>query len=172
MTLSQLYVPWCHLTCSTTMTLSYSGFFLKNEKQINLHGSLAMNWGTVLGRGVLGFGVPTSLFLAIFVFALANSSRSVCGISGSKRMPLGNKEQMEDVIISWESNRDGDKTNTPVKPGLCKPERRKSATPLSFTGCTEHVRTCNTTSPERQGDFVYLIFSSMGFQLFFMTFSS
>lgn len=40
-----------------------------------------------MGRGVLGFGVPTSLFLAILVLALANSSRSVWGISGSKRMP-------------------------------------------------------------------------------------
>lgn len=40
-----------------------------------------------MGRGVLGLGVPTSLLLAILVFALANSSRSVWGISGSKRMP-------------------------------------------------------------------------------------
>lgn len=48
-----------------------------------------------MGRGVLGFGVPTSLFLAILVLALANSSRSVWGISGSKRMPCrkeGGKE--------------------------------------------------------------------------------
>lgn len=42
-----------------------------------------------MGRGVLGLGVPTSLLLAILVFALANSSRSVWGISGSKRMPCG-----------------------------------------------------------------------------------
>lgn len=42
-----------------------------------------------MGRGVLGFGVPTSLFLAILVLALANSSRSVWGISGSNRMPCG-----------------------------------------------------------------------------------
>lgn len=46
----------------------------------------------MLGRGVLGLGVPTSLLLAILVLALANSSRSVWGISGSKRMPCG-KEQ-------------------------------------------------------------------------------
>lgn len=85
-----------------------------------------MNWGTVLGRGVLGFGVPTSLFLAIFVFALANSSRSVCGISGSKRMPFGNKEQMEDVFISLESDRNGDKINKPVNPGLFKKKKNVS----------------------------------------------
>lgn len=46
----------------------------------------------MLGRGALGLGVPTSLLLAILVLALANSSRSVWGISGSKRMPCG-KEQ-------------------------------------------------------------------------------
>lgn len=86
-----------------------------------------MNWGTVLGRGVLGFGVPTSLFLAIFVFALANSSRSVCGISGSKRMPFGNKEQMEDVFISLESNRNGDKINTPVNPAYQEKKVSKSS---------------------------------------------
>lgn len=45
-----------------------------------------------MGRGVLGLGVPTSLLLAILVLALANSSRSVWGISGSKRMPWGGKE--------------------------------------------------------------------------------
>lgn len=42
-----------------------------------------------MGSGVLGLGVPTSLLLAILVLALANSSRSVWGISGSKRMPCG-----------------------------------------------------------------------------------
>lgn len=48
-----------------------------------------------MGRGVLGFGVPTSLFLAILVLALANSSRSVWGISGSKRMPCGREGRRE-----------------------------------------------------------------------------
>lgn len=115
-----------------------------------------MNWGTVLGRGALGFGVPTSLFLAIFVFALANSSRSVCGISGSKRMPFGNKEQMEDVFISLESNRNGDKINTPVNPGLSKKKGwgGGSAKALILTICTEYTKPGNTTWPESPGDLV------------------
>lgn len=125
-----------------------------------------MNWGTVLGRGVLGFGVPTSLFLAIFVFALANSSRSVCGISGSKRMPFGNKEQMEDVFISLESNRNGDKINTPVNPGLS--EKKGQQEPW-FSLLTQN--TWKPVIPHVQkvrGDFVYLIktLSYMFFQLF------
>lgn len=41
---------------------------------------------------MLGLGVPTSLLLAILVLALANSSRSVWGISGSNRMPCGRGE--------------------------------------------------------------------------------
>lgn len=36
---------------------------------------------------LVGFGVAISLLLAIFVLALANSSRKVWGFSGSKRMP-------------------------------------------------------------------------------------
>ena len=126
-----------------------------NEKEVDLHGSLAMNWGTVLGRAVLGFGVPTSLFLAIFVFALANSSRSVCGISGSKRMPFKNKEQMEDVFISLDSNRNGDKINIPVNPAY--QEKKKSARALILTAYTEYMKTCDTTCPQSQGDLVYSI---------------
>lgn len=36
----------------------------------------------------MGFGVAMSLFLAILVLALANSSLRVCGFSGSKRIPF------------------------------------------------------------------------------------
>lgn len=39
------------------------------------------------GWMLVGFGVAISLLLAIFVLALANSSRRVWGFSGSKRMP-------------------------------------------------------------------------------------
>lgn len=40
----------------------------------------------------MGFGVAISLFLAILVLALANSSLRVCGFSGSKRIPyIGRK---------------------------------------------------------------------------------
>lgn len=44
-------------------------------------------------------------------------------------MPFGNKEQMEDVFISLESNRNGDKINTPVNPGLA--EKKVSESPGS-----------------------------------------
>ena len=111
-----------------------------------------------MGRGVLGFGVPTSLFLAIFVFALANSSRSVCGISGSKRMPFRNKEQVEDVFISLEVNRNGDKINIPVNPAY---QKKKSARALILTAYTEYMKTCDTTCPQSQGDFVYSIKNSI-----------
>lgn len=39
----------------------------------------------------VGFGVAISLLLAIFVLALANSNRRVCGLSGSKRIPWEQK---------------------------------------------------------------------------------
>lgn len=57
----------------------------------------------MLGRGALGLGVPTSLLLAILVLALANSSRSVWGISGSKRMPCGKEQGSRGqlALISW-----------------------------------------------------------------------
>lgn len=51
------------------------------------HGSLPMNCGPGLCWEGGGLGVPTSLFLAILVLALANSSLRVCGISGSNRTP-------------------------------------------------------------------------------------
>lgn len=51
------------------------------------HGSLLMNCGPGLCWEGGGLGVPTSLFLAILVLALANSSRRVWGISGSNRTP-------------------------------------------------------------------------------------
>lgn len=51
------------------------------------HGSLLMNCGPGLCCEGGGLGVPTSLFLAILVLALANSSRRVWGISGSNRTP-------------------------------------------------------------------------------------
>lgn len=50
-------------------------------------GSLPMNCGPGLCWDGGGFGVPTSLFLAILVLALANSSLRVWGISGSNRTP-------------------------------------------------------------------------------------
>lgn len=43
----------------------------------------------------MGLGVAISLFLAILVLALANSSLRVCGFSGSKRIPYKRKEGME-----------------------------------------------------------------------------
>ena len=57
------------------------------------HGSLPMNVGPGLCWEGGGLGVPTSLFLAILVLALANSSRRVWGISGSNRTPLRSKMQ-------------------------------------------------------------------------------
>lgn len=51
------------------------------------HGSLPMNCGPGLCWEGGGLGVPTSLFLAILVLALANSSLRVWGISGSNRTP-------------------------------------------------------------------------------------
>lgn len=50
-------------------------------------GSRLTQGGPGLCRDGGGFGIPTSLFLAILVLALANSSRKVWGISGSKRTP-------------------------------------------------------------------------------------
>ena len=41
---------------------------------------------------MVGFGVAISLFLAILVLALANSSLRVCGFSGSKRIPYKRRE--------------------------------------------------------------------------------
>lgn len=50
-------------------------------------GSRAMKCAPRAGCALVGFGVAISLFLAILVLALANSSLRVCGFSGSKRMP-------------------------------------------------------------------------------------
>lgn len=44
---------------------------------------------------MVGFGVAISLFLAILVLALANSSLRVCGFSGSKRIPYKKREGKE-----------------------------------------------------------------------------
>lgn len=41
----------------------------------------------------MGFGVAISLLFAIFVLALANSKRRVWGLSGSKRMPWGERRR-------------------------------------------------------------------------------
>lgn len=63
---------------------------LGDKRMINgeySHGSLPMNCGPGLCWEGGGLGVPTSLFLAILVLALANSSLRVWGISGSKRTP-------------------------------------------------------------------------------------
>ncbi len=51
------------------------------------HGSLAMKCAPRAGCRLEGFGVAISLLFAIFVLALANSRRSVWGLSGSKRIP-------------------------------------------------------------------------------------
>lgn len=55
-------------------------------------GSRAMKCAPRAGWMLVGFGVAISLLLAIFVFALANSNRSVWGFSGSKRMPCHRRE--------------------------------------------------------------------------------
>lgn len=57
------------------------------------HGSLPMNCGPGLCWEGGGLGVPTSLFLAILVLALANSSLKVWGISGSNRTPCDQTEK-------------------------------------------------------------------------------
>lgn len=57
------------------------------------HGSLPMNCGPGLCWEGRGLGVPTSLFLAILVLALANSSLKVWGISGSNRTPWDQTER-------------------------------------------------------------------------------
>lgn len=41
----------------------------------------------------MGFGVAISLLFAIFVLALANSKRRVWGLSGSKRIPWGERRR-------------------------------------------------------------------------------
>lgn len=158
---------WPHRQHRDTSLLSVFFFFLRNEKWIHLHGSLAMNWGTVLGRGALGFGVPTSLFLAIFVFALANSSRSVCGISGSKRMPFGNKRtngrcfHFLRVKPEWRQRKHSRKS-WPV----CK--RKKVSTRSHAHGAHQIRGHPRPACPGSQGGFVYFSFSYAGFQLFFM----
>lgn len=58
---------------------------------INLHGSRAMKCAPRAGWIFVGFGVPISLLFAIFVLALANSNRRVCGFSGSNRTPWRHK---------------------------------------------------------------------------------
>lgn len=78
-------------------------------------------------------------------------------------MPFGNREQMEDVFISLESNRNGDKINTPVNPGLSK-KKGGGFSKSSRSHCLHRIHEHhNTTCPESQGDLVYLIFSYMGF---------
>lgn len=59
----------------------------KHTNSGHSQGSLPMNCGPGLCWDGGGFGVPTSLFLAILVLALANSSLRVWGISGSNRTP-------------------------------------------------------------------------------------
>lgn len=81
-------------------------------------------------------------------------------------MPFGNKEQMEDVFISLESNRNGDKINTPVNPGLS--EKKVSESPGSHYLHRTHENLEYHMSRKVKGDFVYLMkaFSCMFFQLF------
>lgn len=57
----------------------------------HLHGSRAMKCAPRAGWIFVGFGVPISLLFAIFVLALANSKRRVCGFSGSNRTPWRHK---------------------------------------------------------------------------------
>lgn len=70
----------------------------KGDKHTNSghsQGSLPMNCGPGLCWDGGGFGVPTSLFLAILVLALANSSLRVWGISGSNRTPWDRGERKQ-----------------------------------------------------------------------------
>lgn len=73
-------------SCSVQFSLKKRRFKSQTGDE-HLHGSLLMNCGPGLCWEGGGLGVPTSLFLAIFVLALANSSRRVWGISGSNRTP-------------------------------------------------------------------------------------
>lgn len=63
------------------------------------HGSLPMNCGPGLCWEGGGLGVPTSLFLAILVLALANSNLKVWGISGSNRTPWDQKERVAKCVF-------------------------------------------------------------------------
>lgn len=47
----------------------------------------------------MGFGVAISLLFAIFVLALANSKRRVWGLSGSKRIPWGERRREGHSIV-------------------------------------------------------------------------
>lgn len=74
---------------------------------VHLHGSRAMKCAPRAGWIFVGFGVPISLLFAIFVLALANSKRRVCGFSGSNRTPWRHK--VGDTIIrvgcAWQCSR-------------------------------------------------------------------
>lgn len=51
----------------------------------------------------MGFGVAISLFLAILVLALANSSLRVCGFSGSKRIPCEKRKKGEALLCGTQT---------------------------------------------------------------------
>lgn len=70
------------------------------------HGSLPMNCGPGLCWEGGGLGVPTSLFLAILVLALANSSLKVWGISGSNRTPCDQAESFCVMVTKHENTED------------------------------------------------------------------
>lgn len=56
--------------------------------------------------------MPTSLFLAILVLALANSSLKVWGISGSNRTPCDQAERFCVMVNKHENTEDKKSKNT------------------------------------------------------------